>query len=104
MQLFKQMQSFKIFALLGCSLAIARGQSGTVKSDGQPIPGATVRATQGDRVLTTLTDANGAFTIDKMGPGMWTIDVSMFGFDTARKDIQIGTSPVKIDLSLQLRE
>ena len=98
------MNFFKLTVLAVAIAVGAWGQSGTVKSDGQPIPGATVRATQGDRVLTTLTDASGAFTIDKMGPGMWTIDVSMFGFDTARRDIQIGTSPVKIDLSLQLRE
>src|SRR5258707_11635358 len=98
------MSFFKLTALTAAMALAAWGQSGTVKSDGQPIPGATVRATQGERVLTTLTDANGAFTIDKMAPGAWTIDVSMFGFDAARKEIQIGTSPVKIDLTLQLRE
>jgi len=104
MQLFKQMQSFKIFALLGCSLAIARGQSGTVKSEGQPIPGATVRATQGDRILTTVTDANGTFTLDKMTPGVWTVDVNMFGFEASRREVQIGPSPAKIDFTLDLRQ
>src|ERR1700722_16329941 len=98
------MNFFKLTVLTVAVALGAWGQSGTVKSDGQPIPGATVRATQGDRVLTTLTDGNGAFNIDKMGPGMWTIDVTMFGFDAAHKEIQIGASPVKIDLTLQLRE
>src|SRR5438045_4330960 len=80
---FIQMQSFKIFAFLSFSLAIAWGQSGTVKSEGQPIPGATVRATQGDRALITVTDANGTFTLDKMTPGTWTVDVDMFGFEAS---------------------
>ncbi|HTD44246.1 MAG TPA: TonB-dependent receptor [Bryobacteraceae bacterium] len=98
------MQLFKIFVFLGCSLTIAWGQSGTVKSEGQPIPGATVHATQGDRILTTVTDANGTFTLDKMTPGAWTVDVNMFGFEAGRRDVQIGTSPTKIDFTLELRQ
>lgn len=112
------MQSFKIFASLGFSMAIAWGQSGTVKSEGQPIPGATVRATQvlrqnigslrrddqGDRVLVTVTDANGTFTLDKMTPGAWSVDVNMFGFEANRREVQIGASPTKIDFTLELRQ
>jgi hypothetical protein len=98
------MQLFKIFALLGLWMALAWGQSGTVKSDGQPIPGATVRATQGDRVLITSTDANGTFTLDKMTPGAWTVDVNMFGFEANRREVQIGASPTKIDFTLELRQ
>src|SRR5712691_7209551 len=98
------MQSFKIFAFLNFSLAIAWGQSGTVKSEGQPIPGATVRATQGDRALITVTDANGTFTLDKMTPGTWTVDVNMFGFEASRREVQIGASRTKIDFTLDLRQ
>ena len=98
------MQLFKTFALLGLWMAVACGQSGTVKSDGQPIPGATVRATQGDRVLITSTDANGTFTLDKMTPGAWTVDVNMFGFEASRREVQIGASPTKIDFTLDLRQ
>jgi hypothetical protein len=98
------MQLLKMLTLLGFSLAIAWGQSGTVKSEGQLIPGATVRATQGDRVLTTVTDANGTFTLDKMTPGAWTVDVNMFGFEASRREIQIGASPTKIDFTLDLRQ
>jgi hypothetical protein len=98
------MQLFKTFALLGLWMAVACGQSGTVKSDGQPIPGATVRATQGDRVLITSTEANGTFTLDKMTPGAWTVDVNMFGFEASRREVQIGASPTKIDFTLDLRQ
>lgn len=78
-------------------------QSGQVKAEGQPIPGATVRATQGDRILTTLTDNNGDFHFDGMTPGPWNVEVDMFGFDRARKQVQIGQAPSKIDFTLQLR-
>src|SRR3954462_846723 len=100
------MQLFKIIVSLGFSLALAFGQSGTVKSEGQPIPGATVRATQGDRVLTTVTDTTGAFTLDKdkMTPGAWAVDVTMFGFEAARREGQVGGSLTKIDFNLDLRQ
>ncbi|MEQ1949391.1 MAG: TonB-dependent receptor [Bryobacteraceae bacterium] len=78
------------------------GQSGTVKSGNQPIPGATVRATQVDRVLSTLTDANGNFTLDKMTPGTWRVDVIMFGFEPTRRDVEIGAAPSRIDVALQV--
>ncbi len=75
-------------------------QTGQVKSEGQPIPGATVKATQGDRVLFTLTDENGNFRFEGMTNGAWIIEVDMFGFDHARKEAQI---PSRIDFTLQLR-
>ncbi len=75
-----------------------------MKSEGQPIPGATLRATQGDRILLTLTDENGAFEFTGMTPGAWNVDVDMFGFDRLRKEVQIAATPTKIDLTLQLRD
>ena len=94
-----------VFAALGLVLFFAPrtwAQTGTVKSEGQPLPGATVRATQGDRVLTTLTDANGEFKLDKMTPGAWTVDVAMFGFAAGHREVQIGASPSKIDFTLEI--
>jgi hypothetical protein len=79
-------------------------QTGVVKSEGQPIPGATVKATQGERVLLTLTDDTGTFHFDGMTPGAWIIEVDMFGFDHARREVQVGANPTKIDFTLQLRE
>ncbi len=70
----------------------------------QPIPGATVKATQGDKALSTLTDDRGAFQIDGMTPGAWVVTVEMFGFTTARKEVTIGATPSKIDFSLTLRD
>ena len=84
-----------------CCAAFGLGQSGVIKSEGQPIPGATVKATQGDRILLTLTDETGAFHFDGLTPGGWIVEVDMFGFDHARKEVQI---PNKIDFTLQLRD
>src|SRR5712691_1515486 len=79
-------------------------QTGVVKSEGQPIPGAAVKATQGDRILLTLTDDNGAYKFEGMAPGMWNVEVSMFGFDIARRETQIASTPTRIDFTLQLRD
>ncbi len=90
-----------IVVFLG-SISAALAQTGVVKSEGQPVPGATVRATQGDRVLSTLTDASGEFKLANLTPGMWTIDVAMFGFAPQRRDVQVAASPTKIDFILQI--
>jgi anthranilate phosphoribosyltransferase len=87
-----------------CFLSTCLAQTGAVKSDGQPIPGATVKATQGDRVLLTVTDNSGAFQLDGMAAGAWVVEVDMFGFDRARKEVQISSNPAKIDFTLQLRD
>ena len=39
-----------------------------------------------------------------MTPGAWNVEVDMFGFDRARKEVQIASTPTKIDLTLQLRD
>jgi len=84
---------FKILVLLAVSLpfvfeATAFAQSGTVKAGSQLVPGATVRATQGERSLVTLTDDNGAFHFDGMTPGAWVVEADMFGFDHLRREVQ----------------
>lgn len=84
--------------------AIALGQSGVVKAENQPIPGAMVKATQGDKALSTLTDDNGGYQVDGMAPGAWIVTVEMFGFTTARKEVTIGATPSKIDFTLTLRD
>ncbi len=94
---------FKMLAVLGVSLPLAMAQSGTVVSGGQPIPGVIIRATMGERALTTATDENGAFQFTGMLPGTWSIEADMFGFDPIKRDVTIGTEPVKIDLMLQLQ-
>ena len=59
-----------------------------------------MKATQGERILLTVTDDSGAFQFSGMTPGAWIVEVDMFGFDHARKEVQV---PSKIDFALQLR-
>jgi hypothetical protein len=56
-----------------------------------------------DLVLTTLTDEGGRFVLDEMTPGTWKMTATMFGFETVRRDVQIGAIPAAIDFTLQLR-
>ncbi len=93
---------FKILVLLAVSLPVVFAQSGTVKAGSQPIPGAAVRATQGERSLVTLTDDNGAFRFDGMTPGAWVVEADMFGFDHVRREVQVEATPTSLDLTLQL--
>src|SRR5438067_1468635 len=83
---------------------VSFGQTGIVTSGGQPIPGATVTATQGERVLRTLSDERGTFQFTGMGPGTWTIESDMFGFAHMRRDVQVSATPTRIDVALQLQE
>ena len=98
---------FKILVLLAASLPFVFAQSispqsGTVKAGGQPIPGASIRATQGERSLVTLTDEKGAFRLDGMAPGAWVVEADMFGFEHLRRDVHVSTTPANLDLTLQL--
>src|SRR5437016_433517 len=89
--------------LLAAGLPLVWAQSGTITANGQPVPGATVRATQGERALVTLTGENGAFRFTGMTPGAWVVETDMFGFEAQRREIQIAAdNPTKIDFSLQL--
>jgi hypothetical protein len=68
------------------------------------VPGATVKATQGDRILLTVTDENGAFRVDGITAGQWNVEVSMFGFEAARKEVNVAAAGTKTDFTLNLRE
>lgn len=92
-------------ALLGSVIFAQTGavQTGTLKAEGQVIPGAVVKATLGDKVLTTMTGEKGEFQFQGMTPGTWTIEADMFGFDHLRREVQVGPAPARLDLIMQLR-
>ena len=92
--------------LLLASFAAGGGlyaQSGFVKSANQPIPGATVTASIGDKKLVTTTDQNGHYAFSGAPAGDCSIEVSMFGFDPATKK-QACAETAKVDFALQLQE
>jgi trimeric autotransporter adhesin len=80
--------------------------TGTVKFGGQPLPGATVTATAGDKRIVTTTDESGAYEIEGLAPGTYTVEVQMFGFQAAHKQVQVGAGaqPTEWSLDLQPRQ
>ncbi|MGA3072506.1 MAG: TonB-dependent receptor [Bryobacteraceae bacterium] len=78
-------------------------QSGSVKSANQPIPGATVTATIGDRKLVTTTDQSGHYAFSGAPSGDCSIEVRMFGFEPSSKKSNCAEA-AQIDFALQLQE
>jgi len=70
---------------------MASEHHGIVTYRGDPVPGAVVTATQGDRRFTTSTGDDGAYSLRDLPDGTWTIEVEMTGF--ARSSREIGISP-----------
>ncbi len=81
-----------------------RAQSGFVRSANQPIPGATLTATQGEKKFVTVTDGDGHYTFPPLGEGNWTVTVEMFGFSAFKQDINYFATTKPVNFSLQLQE
>ena len=73
-----------------------------VRSGSQPIPGATVTATEDGKTYTTVTGADGHFTFDAVPGGKGTVEVQMFGFDKADKPAVFGPVGPNLEFNLQL--
>jgi trimeric autotransporter adhesin len=61
--------------------------AGRVLFSGQGVPGATVSATHGDRVIGTVSDDEGAFRFSGLDDGTWRVRVEMRGFAAASRDV-----------------
>jgi hypothetical protein len=77
--------------------------TGVVKSANQPIPGATVSATQGTTIIVTTTNQNGYYSV-QLGQGVWVVEVTMVAFQPARKEFTVSNAARELDFTLQLRE
>ena len=78
-------------------------RTGVVRSANQAIPGATVSASQGTQAVVTTTDQNGHYSL-KLGQGVWMMEVTMAGFNPARKTVTLPNGDRETDFSLQLKE
>src|ERR1700676_3933453 len=85
--------TYFLLVLLLLSPLWAVQQSGSVRSGGLPIPGATITATQGEQKIVTTTDDAGQYTFNNLPAGQWTLKVEIFGFTPARRDLPIDTNP-----------
>src|SRR5689334_5422218 len=74
-----------------------------VRSAGKPIPGATVTATHGEAKVGTVTDRAGHYTLPPLGPGAWTVEVTMYGFEPARREVNEPQASRELDFNLTLR-
>jgi len=85
-----------IASAIACSVPqapSAAGYSGIVTFRGQAVPGATVTAKQGGKIIVSVTDADGVYLLADLGDGLWTIDVEMQGFVTLRRQVAIPATP-----------
>ena len=70
---------------------IGAEQSGSVRAADQLLPGATVTARKGDLKEVAFTDENGRYTL-MLAPGVWDVQVEMFGFPPVHSQITVTTS------------
>jgi hypothetical protein len=69
--------------------AFAAGISGLVTFGDQPVPGATVTASNGTLQVMTVTDDQGAFTFSDLDAGVWSIRVEMSLFAPLTREVTI---------------
>ena len=75
--------------------------SGTVRAADQFVPGATVTATQNETKVKTFTDESGHYSMD-LSPGVWEIQVEMFGFPTVHQTVTVGDQPSVRNWALEM--
>jgi hypothetical protein len=90
--------------LLAMALALGAAEHrGTVTFGGLPVPGVTVMAERPSQSLSTITDANGAYTLT-LPEGPWTLRVDMQLFTPQRREIKDPATPITWELEPAPRE
>src|SRR5690349_18756886 len=81
---------------------MAAPHQGQVTFRGGPVPGAVVTAAQADKKVIAITDQQGLYSFGDLGDGVWSVEVSMFGFEGVKRDISVGANapPAKWELTL----
>jgi hypothetical protein len=84
------------------SLGWASEVHGQVVFNGQPVPGATVTATQGPKKVVVTTDASGNYSFADLADGAWTLSVDMLCFAPVMQDVAVtvNTPAGKIELKM----
>ncbi|HXE62522.1 MAG TPA: TonB-dependent receptor [Bryobacteraceae bacterium] len=89
--------------LLLAGVAAADVQTGTVRSGGQPIPGASVAVQCGTDKISTVTDDAGRFEIGGLPSTPCKYTILIFGFEPQEKEAAASATPLGFDLKLQQR-
>ena len=90
-----------VLMVAGPSLLSAAQHSGTVRAADQFIPGATVTARNGAAKVVAYTDENGRYALD-LTPGVWDIQIDMFGFAPLQGKVTVGNEPASKDWTLEM--
>src|ERR1700752_489320 len=88
--------------LMFAGIASADVQNGTVRYQGQNVPGATVTAECKDTdKIATVTDDGGRFEIGGLPSTSCKYTILMFGFQPIQKDASASATPLSFDLNMQ---
>jgi hypothetical protein len=91
-----------LLVLVSCGLLSAAEHRGLVKFGGLPVPGATVIATQGEKSLTAVTDAQGAYSFRDLADGNWNIKVEMLCFAPLEREVVVAPNAPSPEWELKL--
>ncbi len=92
-----------LFVLMSGGLLSAAPYTGMVRSANQPIPGASVTASQNGKVLVAVTDEAGRFQFADLPAGEWQMEVQMFGFVSQKGTAAVAAVPINKDWTMELR-
>jgi hypothetical protein len=87
--------------LLAPAIVFAAEYNGTVRAADQFLPGAAITARLGGAKVVAYTDDDGHFSLD-LPPGVWDIEVSMFGFPPVRGQVDIAGGVTSKDWVLEM--
>ena len=97
----KKLLRISLVALTALPLAAVEDH-GSVKFGGMPLPGATITATQGDKKIVTVTDAQGNYAFPDLASGVWTLQVDMLCFETMKREVTIAPGAANESWELKL--
>ncbi|HTL02368.1 MAG TPA: carboxypeptidase-like regulatory domain-containing protein, partial [Vicinamibacterales bacterium] len=90
-----------LLLLIGAALRAA-DHTGQVTFTGLPVPGATITATQGEKVVTATSNEEGFYRLNGLADGTWTIKIEMSGFAPLVQDVAIAENGPPSTFELKL--
>ena len=98
----KRISLIAIAVLLAALPLAAVEDHGSVKFGGVGVPGVTVTATEGDKKVVTITDAQGNYAFPDLAPGVWTVQVDMTAFEPMKRELTIAPGVASENWDLKL--
>jgi TonB-dependent receptor len=92
-------------AVLSPAIGAVASENGSLRgrvvdANGRALPGATVRVEPGG--IAVVTDAEGYFTVSRLAPGAYRVEVSYIGFVAKTLDATVGAAaPSRLEIKLQ---